>query len=458
MMMTRRARCATRLRTASTVSTICSTISALGLARLGEQREVGADRDRRRHREVAAVAAHDLDDERAVVRGRGVGDLVARLDDRVHRGVDADRQPGQAEVVVDRRRDADHRERLAAPISLGSASVQRAGQRAVAADHDQAVDRRGCASIARARSRTSRWWNSLQRAEPRIVPPSRRMPATSAGAERRRTRRRAGRDSRARSRGSRRPRRGRPGSPRGSPRSCREHRRRSSGSRSACMAMPSLHVGRASQRNCECADVRVERDGPVTTVILDRAGREERGRSRHRRGARRRVPRVRRRPRRARRVLYGDHGTFCAGADLKALAAGSAEPRRARRRRPDGAVAHAARQAGDRRDRGPRGRRRPRARAVVRPARRRGRRGARRVLPPLRRAADRRRHDPAAAADRPVARARSDPDRPRGRTPTRRSRSASSTASCRAARRARPPSSSRTSSPRCRRPRCAPIA
>lgn len=63
-----------------------------------EQREVGADRDRRGHRQVAAVAPHHLDDERPVVRGRGVGDLVAVLDDRVHRGVDARRlalaQPG----------------------------------------------------------------------------------------------------------------------------------------------------------------------------------------------------------------------------------------------------------------------------------------------------------------------------------------------------------------------------
>jgi hypothetical protein len=36
-------------------------------------------------------------------------------------------------------------------------------------------------STVRARSRASRWWNSLQRAEPRMVPPSRRMPLTSAG-------------------------------------------------------------------------------------------------------------------------------------------------------------------------------------------------------------------------------------------------------------------------------------
>ena len=79
---------------------------ALGLARLGEQREVRTDRDRRRHCEVATVTAHDLDDERAVVRGRCIGDLVARLDDRVHRRIDADRQPGEPEVVVDRGRHA----------------------------------------------------------------------------------------------------------------------------------------------------------------------------------------------------------------------------------------------------------------------------------------------------------------------------------------------------------------
>ena len=54
-----------------------------------------------------------------------------------------------------------------------------------------------------------------------------------------------------------------------------------------------------------------------------------------------------------------------------------AQPRRARRRRADGADPDAAAQAGHRRDRGPRGRRRARARALVRPAgRRRGRRAS----------------------------------------------------------------------------------
>ena len=49
--------------------------------------------------------------------------------------------------------------------------------------------------------------------------------------------------------------------------------------------------------------------------------------------------------------------------------------------------------------------------ALVRPEGRRGRR-LRRLLPPLGRPADGRRHDPAAAADRPQPRARPDPHRP----------------------------------------------
>ncbi len=49
-------------------------------------------------------------------------------------------------------------------------------------------------------------------------------------------------------------------------------------------------------------------------------------------------------------VLWGEGGTFSAGADLKAIAA-VAQPRRARRRRPDGADPHGPRQAGHRGDR-----------------------------------------------------------------------------------------------------------
>ena len=113
-------------------------------------------------------------------------------------------------------------------------------------------------------------------------------------------------------------------------------------------------------------------------------------------------------------------------------------------------------EAGDRRGRGLRGRGRARARAVVRPARRRARRGVRRVLPPLGRAADRRRHGPPAAPHRPLARARPHPHRPRRLAATRRCAWASPTASTEpgdalAARGRR----SRTSSPRCRSAACA---
>jgi enoyl-CoA hydratase len=69
--------------------------------------------------------------------------------------------------------------------------------------------------------------------------------------------------------------------------------------------------------------VRIERDGPITTVILDRPERRnavDRATAEALADAFRAFDadtnaRV--------GVLYGDHGTFCAGADLKAIAAGT---------------------------------------------------------------------------------------------------------------------------------------
>jgi enoyl-CoA hydratase len=69
--------------------------------------------------------------------------------------------------------------------------------------------------------------------------------------------------------------------------------------------------------------VRVERDGPITTVIIDRPAAKnavDRATAEALADAFRAfdaddTARV--------AVLYGDHGTFCAGADLKALAAGN---------------------------------------------------------------------------------------------------------------------------------------
>ena len=69
--------------------------------------------------------------------------------------------------------------------------------------------------------------------------------------------------------------------------------------------------------------VRIERDGPVTTVVLDRRERRnavDRGTAQELADAFRAFDddddaRV--------AVLFGDHGTFCAGADLKAIAEGA---------------------------------------------------------------------------------------------------------------------------------------
>ncbi len=178
----------------------------------------------------------------------------------------------------------------------------------------------------------------------------------------------------------------------------------------------------------ETPAVRVERDGPVTTVILSRPdvrnavdgptaaaladaflaferdpdaqvggvlrrsrhvlrGRGSQGRI-ARRGARARARQSRREP--------------VTGSDWNPLATDG----------PMGPSRMLLVEAGDRGGLGPCGGGRARARALVRPARRRGGRGVRRVLPPLGRAADRRRHRAAAADRRPRPRARPDPHRP----------------------------------------------
>ena len=114
-------------------------------------------------------------------------------------------------------------------------------------------------------------------------------------------------------------------------------------------------------------------------------------------------------------VLYGEGGTFCAGADLKAIGTERGQPGAGGRGRPDGADPAAARQAGDRRDRGVRRRRWPRARDLVRPPGRRQRREARGLLPPLGGAPHRRRHGPAAPAGRHRPGAGPGPHRAAGR-------------------------------------------
>ena len=105
-------------------------------------------------------------------------------------------------------------------------------------------------------------------------------------------------------------------------------------------------------------------------------------------------------------------------------------------------------QAGDRRRRGLRRRRRPRARRLVRPARRRDDGDVRRLLPPLRRAAHRRRHGAPAAPHRREPGDGPDPHRPR-----RRRRRGARARSRQPRRRRRRGASLRRSSSRARSPR-----
>ncbi len=162
-------------------------------------------------------------------------------------------------------------------------------------------------------------------------------------------------------------------------------------------------------------EVSVERDGPVTTVVL------------HRPQARNAVdgPTAQALADAFRAfdtdedasvaVLYGAGGTFCAGADLKAHRDRAQQPGRGDRGRPDGPDADAARETGDRRDRGVRSRRGPRARPLVRPAGGRRGREAGRLLPTLGRPAHRRRDGAAAPAGRHRPGPGPGADRSRGR-------------------------------------------
>ena len=118
-------------------------------------------------------------------------------------------------------------------------------------------------------------------------------------------------------------------------------------------------------------------------------------------------------------VFTGTGGYFCAGADLKAVASG--DPNKKREigghefDRADGAEPAAAVKACDRGGRRLCGGRRHGTGAMGRHARGRRGRHLRHLLPPLRRAADRSRHHPAAAADRPFPGDRPHSDRTPGR-------------------------------------------
>ena len=94
----------------------------------------GCSRRRRQARRTSRgcrTAAHDLDDERALVARRRVAHLADGLADGVERRVEADRRVGAGDVVVDGARDADDRARRTSCERLGTAIA------AVAADDDE---------------------------------------------------------------------------------------------------------------------------------------------------------------------------------------------------------------------------------------------------------------------------------------------------------------------------------
>ena len=102
---------------------------------LGDQDDVGAAGHAGVQRDPAGVPAHDLDDQRAVVRLGGRVQPVDRLGRDVHRGVEAEGVVGGAEVVVDRLRHADD-------LHAVVVQLRRDAEGVLAADRDQRVDAR----------------------------------------------------------------------------------------------------------------------------------------------------------------------------------------------------------------------------------------------------------------------------------------------------------------------------
>jgi hypothetical protein len=100
---------------------------------LRDEDDVGAAGQAGVQRDPAGVPAHDLDDQRAVVRlGRGV-QPVDGVDGDLDRGVEAEGVVGGAEVVVDRLRDADD-------VEASGGQLGRDAEGVLAADRDQRVD------------------------------------------------------------------------------------------------------------------------------------------------------------------------------------------------------------------------------------------------------------------------------------------------------------------------------
>ena len=101
---------------------------------LGDQDHVGAAGDPGRERDPPGVPAHHLEQHDAVVAFRRGVQAVERPGRRLECGGESERDLGRRDVVVDRLRDAYHRQPMLPEEPLGDR------QRAVAADHDDGVE------------------------------------------------------------------------------------------------------------------------------------------------------------------------------------------------------------------------------------------------------------------------------------------------------------------------------
>jgi hypothetical protein len=101
--------------------------------KLRDDDHVGAPGQAAHHRDPTGVATHHLDDHHPVVRGGRGMQAIECLDDDPDRGIEADAELGDGEVIVDRLGDADHR-------IAGVAHGGRDRECVVAADRHQAVN------------------------------------------------------------------------------------------------------------------------------------------------------------------------------------------------------------------------------------------------------------------------------------------------------------------------------
>ena len=165
---------------------------------LRDEHPVRPGGQRRHEREVAAVPAHHLDHERALVAGGGAVQGVQRLDDAVQRGVGADRHVGAEHVVVDRPDHADQPQVLvrrgpsgcSSPASTSSLSSSGhssrnrfAPVRLPSPPITTSPSMPRSTRLRAARRRPSRVRNSADRAVPISVPPLLQDPADVGGLE-----------------------------------------------------------------------------------------------------------------------------------------------------------------------------------------------------------------------------------------------------------------------------------